>query len=76
MNTEPAVVIALIQICLPLVVLPTMAAIEKIPLALEEAATNLGAGAVPAVPTGLLPLAAPGIASGALLPSSLRSVSS
>jgi ABC-type spermidine/putrescine transport system permease subunit I len=46
MNTEAAVVIALVQICLPLMVLPTMAAIEKIPVSLEEAAANLGAGAL------------------------------
>jgi ABC-type spermidine/putrescine transport system permease subunit I len=67
MNTEAAVVIALVQICLPLMVLPTMAAIEKIPISLEEAGTNLGAGAVALFRRVLLPLAAPGLASGALL---------
>ena len=67
MNTETAVVIALIQICLPLVVLPTMASMEKIPLALEEAATNLGAAPFQLFRSVLFPLAAPGIASGSLL---------
>jgi putative spermidine/putrescine transport system permease protein len=67
MNTETAVIIALVQICLPLVVLPTMASIEKIPRALEEAATNLGATPFQLFRSILLPLAAPGIASGSLL---------
>jgi putative spermidine/putrescine transport system permease protein len=67
MNTEAAVVIALVQICLPLMVLPTMAAIEKIPVSLEEAAANLGAGALPLFRRVLIPLAAPGLVSGALL---------
>jgi ABC-type spermidine/putrescine transport system permease subunit I len=67
MNTEAAVVIALVQICLPLLVLPTMAAIEKIPVSLEEAASNLGAGAIALFRRVLIPLAAPGLASGALL---------
>lgn len=67
MNTEAAVVIALVQICLPLMVLPTMAAIEKIPISLEEAGTNLGAGAFALFRRVILPLAAPGLASGALL---------
>ena len=67
MNTEAAVVIALVQICLPLVVLPTMAAIEKIPLSLEEAATSLGATPFQLAGRVLLPLAVPGIASGSLL---------
>jgi putative spermidine/putrescine transport system permease protein len=67
MNTETAVVIALVHICLPLMVLPTMAAIEKIPVNLEEAAANLGAGAMPLLRRVLIPLAAPGLVSGALL---------
>jgi putative spermidine/putrescine transport system permease protein len=67
MNTEAAVVIALVQICLPLMVLPTMAAVEKIPMSLEEAATNLGAGPLQLFRRILLPLASPGLASGALL---------
>lgn len=67
MHTEAAVVIALTQICLPLVVLPMMAAIEKIPLSLEEAATNLGAGPLQLFRKVVLPLAMPGIVSGSLL---------
>lgn len=67
MNTETAVIIALVQICLPLVVLPTMASIEKISIQLEEAATNLGAKPIQLFRYVLLPLALPGVASGALL---------
>ena len=67
MNSEAAVIIALVQICLPLVVLPTMASIEKISLRLEEAATNLGARPYQLFRYVLWPLALPGIASGALL---------
>jgi ABC-type spermidine/putrescine transport system permease subunit I len=67
MNTETAVVIALVHICLPLMVLPTMASIEKIPVNLEEAAANLGAGALPLFRRVLIPLAAPGLVSGGLL---------
>jgi ABC-type spermidine/putrescine transport system permease subunit I len=67
MNTETAVVIALVQICLPLFVLPTLASIERIPRSLEEAAANLGASPVQLFRRVILPLAAPGIASGAVL---------
>ena len=41
--TETAVVIGLVNIFIPFMVLPLMAAIERIPPSLEEAATNLGA---------------------------------
>lgn len=67
MNTETAVVIALVQICLPLVVLPAMASFEKIPVMLEEAATNLGATPLQLFSKVLVPMALPGIGSGALL---------
>ncbi|WP_187144382.1 ABC transporter permease [Microvirga massiliensis] len=67
MNTEAAVVIALVQICLPLMVLPTMAAVEKIPISLEEAATNLGAKPFQLFRRVVIPLAIPGLASGAVL---------
>jgi ABC-type spermidine/putrescine transport system permease subunit I len=67
MNTEPAVIIALVQLVLPLTVLPLLAAMEKIPLALEEVATSLGAGPVQLFRRVLLPLSVPGLVSGALL---------
>lgn len=67
MNTETAVIIALVQICLPLVVLPAMASFEKIPVMLEEAATNLGATPLQLFSKVLIPMALPGIGSGALL---------
>ena len=44
-----------------------MASIEKVPVSLEEAASNLGAGAAAVFRRVLIPLAVPGLASGALL---------
>src|SRR5207244_7679606 len=41
--SETAVVIGLVNIFMPFMVLPLMAAIERIPPSLEEAARNLGA---------------------------------
>src|SRR5436190_1394001 len=41
--TETAVIIGLVNIFMPFMVLPLMAAIERIPPNLEEAARNLGA---------------------------------
>lgn len=67
MNTEPAVIIALVQLVLPLMVLPLMAVIEKIPVRLEEAATTLGAGPILLFRKVLLPLSVPGLISGSLL---------
>jgi len=65
--TEAAVVIALVHFLLPLMVLPLMAAIEKIPRRLEEAATNLGAGPLASFRLVILPLSRPGLVSGVLL---------
>ncbi len=65
--TETAVVIGLVNIFLPFMVLPLMAAIERIPPSLEEAATNLGAGWLQTFRRVVLPMSAPGLVSGALL---------
>jgi ABC-type spermidine/putrescine transport system permease subunit I len=62
-----AVVIALVHFLLPLMVLPLMAAIEKIPIRLEEAATNLGAGSFARFRLVILPLSRPGLVSGVVL---------
>jgi ABC-type spermidine/putrescine transport system permease subunit I len=67
MYTETAVVIGLIQIVLPLMVMPLMAALEKIPLYLEEASANLGARPLETFRKVLLPLSLPGLFSGILL---------
>src|SRR5262245_9136166 len=65
--TEGAVVIGLVQQSLPFMVLPIMAAIERIPRTLEEAARNLGASWLQMFRRALLPLSMPGLVSGALL---------
>ena len=65
--TEGAVVIGLVQQSLPFMVLPIMAAIERIPPSLEEAARNLGASWPQMFRRTLLPLSLPGLVSGALL---------
>lgn len=65
--TETAVVIALVQLMLPFMVLPLLAAIEKIPRALEEAARNLGASTAGMFRKVILPLSLPGLVSGCLL---------
>lgn len=65
--TETAVVIALVQLVLPLMVLPMMASIEAIPIEIEEAAFNLGASRWGVFSKVVLPLSLPGLASGAIL---------
>jgi ABC-type spermidine/putrescine transport system permease subunit I len=65
--SEVAVIIALVQFLLPLMVLPIMASIEKIPARLEEVAVNLGASPLVTWRRVLLPLSLPGLLSGVLL---------
>jgi len=65
--TEGAVIIGLAQQSMPFMVLPIMAAIERIPPSLEEAARNLGANWGQTFGRTLLPLSMPGLVSGALL---------
>jgi len=65
--TETAVVIGLVNIFMPFMVLPLMAAIERIPPSLEEAARNLGAGWWQMFRRTILPLSVPGLISGCLL---------
>src|SRR6266581_3631410 len=65
--TETAVVIGLVNIFMPFMVLPLMAAIERIPPSLEEAARNLGANWVQMFRRTILPLSLPGLISGSLL---------
>ena len=67
MPSETAVIIGLVQIVLPLMVLPLMAAIEKIPRTVEEAAANLGCWPALTFMRIIVPLSAPGLVSGALL---------
>jgi ABC-type spermidine/putrescine transport system permease subunit I len=65
--TETAVVIGLVNVFMPFMVLPIMAAIERIPLNLEEASTNLGANWFQMFRRVILPLSYPGLVSGSLL---------
>jgi putative spermidine/putrescine transport system permease protein len=65
--TETAVVIGLVNIFMPFMVLPLMAAIERIPRSLEEAARNLGANWWQTFRRTILPLSLPGLISGSLL---------
>jgi putative spermidine/putrescine transport system permease protein len=67
MYTETAVIIGLVNVFIPFMVLPLMAAIERIPPSLEEAATNLGASWVQMFARVILPMSYPGLVSGALL---------
>src|SRR3989475_11846532 len=65
--TEGAVIIGLAQQSMPFMVLPIMAAIERISPSLEEAARNLGASWGQMFTRTILPLSMPGLLSGALL---------
>lgn len=65
--TETAVVIGMTQFLLPFMALPLMAAIERIPRNLEEAARNLGAGGPGVFRLVILPLSLPGLVAGSLL---------
>jgi putative spermidine/putrescine transport system permease protein len=69
--SETAVVIGLVNIFVPFMVLPIMAAIERIPPSLEEAALNLGANWYGMFRRVILPLSLPGLISGCLLVYSL-----
>jgi putative spermidine/putrescine transport system permease protein len=65
--SQRAVLIALVQLLLPVMTLPLMSAIEDIPVRLEEVAQNLGASPLVAFRRVLLPLSLPGLVSGGLL---------
>src|SRR5215472_16500075 len=65
--TDTAVVIGLVNVFLPFMALPLMAAIERIPPSLEEAAQNLGANWSQMLRRTILPLSLPGLISGSLL---------
>jgi ABC-type spermidine/putrescine transport system permease subunit I len=69
--TDTAVVIGLVNIFMPFMVLPLMAAIEQIPPNLEEAAQNLGANWYQMFAKTIMPLSLPGLISGCLLVYSL-----
>jgi putative spermidine/putrescine transport system permease protein len=65
--TEFAVIVGLTHILVPFMALPLAAAIERIPVRLEEAARNLGAGPAGVFVLVILPLSLPGLFGGALI---------
>ena len=65
--TETAVIIGLVQLVLPMMVLPLMASIETIPMEVEEAGFNLGCGVWSLFRKVLLPLSTQGLISGSIL---------
>ena len=67
LGTEIAVVIGFVQLYMPFMVLPLMAAIERISPDIEEAALNLGANWYQMFVRIILPLSVPGLISGCLL---------
>ena len=67
LHTEGAVILGLAQQTMPFMVLPIMAAIERISPSLEEAARNLGATWGQMFVRTILPLSMPGLVSGSLL---------
>ncbi len=64
---EFAVVVALLQLCLPLMVLSLIGVLRGIDPSLEEAARNLGAGRWRAFFSIVWPLSMPGVLAGSLL---------
>src|SRR5215510_5767491 len=65
--TEGAVILGLAQQSMPFMVLPIMAAIERIPPSLEEAAQNLGASWGQMFARTIVPLSMAGLVSGTLI---------
>ncbi|WP_282060356.1 ABC transporter permease [Roseobacter litoralis] len=67
MNTHWAVLIGMVQIHLPVMILPLIAVMSRHEGGLMEASANLGASRLGTLRTVILPLSAPGIGTGAAL---------
>ncbi len=67
LNTTGAVVAGLVQILLPLMILPLAAVLRGVDRQLDEAALSLGASRWRVFATVVLPLSLPGVAAGCLL---------
>ncbi|WJY20916.1 ABC transporter permease [Fontisubflavum oceani] len=67
MNTHWAVLIGMVQIHLPVMILPLIAVMSRHEGGLFEASANLGASRLGTLRTVILPLSAPGIGTGAAL---------
>ncbi|MGP9820732.1 ABC transporter permease [Salinarimonas sp. NSM] len=66
-NTHWAVLIGMVQIHLPVMILPLIAVMSRQDRRLEEASANLGASRLGTLAHVILPMSAPGIATGAAL---------
>jgi ABC-type spermidine/putrescine transport system permease subunit I len=67
MNTQWAVLIGMVQIHLPVMILPLIAVMSRHDSRLIEASENLGASRLDTLGTVILPLSAPGIGTGSAL---------
>jgi putative spermidine/putrescine transport system permease protein len=67
MFTDAAVIVGLTHVLMPFVVLSVLAALERVPANLVEAAETLGAGRLRAIFAVAVPLSMPGILAGAVL---------
>ncbi|WP_417480602.1 ABC transporter permease [Maricaulis maris] len=67
MNTEWAVLTGMVQIHLPIMILPLIAVMSRYDRSLDEASANLGATRMGTLRTVILPLSAPAIGAGAAL---------
>lgn len=67
MNTQWAVLIGMVQIHLPVMILPLIAVMSRHDSRIVEAAENLGASRLGTLRTVILPLSVPGIGTGAAL---------
>jgi ABC-type spermidine/putrescine transport system permease subunit I len=67
LNTHWAVLVGMTQVHLPLMILPLVAVLTRHERALDEASANLGASRLQTLRHVVLPLAAPGIGTGASL---------
>jgi putative spermidine/putrescine transport system permease protein len=65
--TYAAVIISLVSLLLPYTIISIQSVLEGIPVSLEEAAMSLGAGPLTVVRKVILPLAMPGIYTGAII---------
>lgn len=66
-NTHWAVLIGMVQIHLPIMILPLIAVMSRHDSRLEEASANLGASRLATLRTIILPLSVPGLGTGAAL---------
>jgi len=67
LNTEGAVILGMVYALLPLMIMPTSTAVEKLDFSVVEAARDLGARPLKAFFTITVPLTLPGLMAGCVL---------